>query len=220
MADAIRNVYQKISNHTLSSAFGDSDKRYQYFHPLDRTYKIPNDRFNGHLLLLNFQRMTDPTKFRSVVWEALCNDNFTSTISVCIDKLKGVNISTLPTIYARNRQYPFWLSPRGNGLDCHRTWEALYLDVIPIVWNSTLDPLYVDLPVIIVKDLSDITETFLRTKLKEVAMNKAKIPTVYRFEKLRFSFWRHLILSKSRHSIITGKRVNQCWRGETTTKID
>jgi len=136
-----------------------------------------------------------------------------------MEKSDGVNISALPTIYARNRQYPFWLSPRGNGLDCHRTWEALYLDVIPIVWNSTLNSLYIDLPVIILDKCSEITEQCLRAKLKEIATNKIKNPTVYRFEKLRFSFWRRLVLSKSRHSITTTKRENQCWRAKTTTII-
>lgn len=65
--------------------------------------------------------MADPTGFRARVWEVLCNRNFSSVFVVCIDKPGGVDISALPGIYARNRQYPFWLSPRGNGLDCHRT---------------------------------------------------------------------------------------------------
>ena len=30
-------------------------------------------------------------------------------------------------------QYMFVASPEGNGIDCHRTWEALYLGTIPIV---------------------------------------------------------------------------------------
>ncbi len=33
-------------------------------------------------------------------------------------------------------QYRFVASPEGNGPDCHRTWEALYLGTIPIVRNS------------------------------------------------------------------------------------
>jgi hypothetical protein len=41
------------------------------------------------------------------------------------------------------------VSPPGNGEDCHRTWEALYLGVVPIVfrtaWNAAL---FSDLPVI------------------------------------------------------------------------
>jgi hypothetical protein len=33
-------------------------------------------------------------------------------------------------------KYAFVASPEGNGIDCHRTWEALYLGVIPIVSGS------------------------------------------------------------------------------------
>ena len=32
----------------------------------------------------------------------------------------------------------FCISPDGNGLDCHRHWEALYLKTIPIVTKSFL----------------------------------------------------------------------------------
>ncbi|MCF7865667.1 MAG: hypothetical protein K9M11_04135 [Candidatus Pacebacteria bacterium] len=31
------------------------------------------------------------------------------------------------------QQYKFIISPRGEGIDCHRTWEALYLGLFPIV---------------------------------------------------------------------------------------
>jgi hypothetical protein len=153
------------------------------------------------------------------MWKVFCSRNVTSTFTECIDKPDGVNISALPAIYNRNRQYPFWLSPRGNGLDCHRTWEAFYLDIIPIVWNSTLNPLFVDLPVIILNDWREITEQFLRTKLNEIAKEKIKSPSIYQFDKLRFSYWRHLILNKSRHSMNTTKRENLCWRAKTMNKI-
>ncbi len=191
----------------------------QYSHLLNITHKVLNESVGNRLLLINFQRGNDPTKIRLHMWKVFCSRNVTSTFTECIDKPYGVNISALPTIYNRNRQYPLWLSPRGNGLDCHRTWEAFYLDIIPIVWNSTLNPLFVDLPVIILNDWRDITEQFLRTKLNEIAKKKIKSPSVYRFDKLRFSYWRSLILNKSRHSINTTKRENLCWQGETMNKI-
>lgn len=34
-------------------------------------------------------------------------------------------------------RYQFVASPPGGGLDCHRTWEALYLGVVPIVESSS-----------------------------------------------------------------------------------
>ena len=59
--------------------------------------------------------------------------------------------------WIRQCELMFVLSPMGGGYDCHRTWEALCLGCIPIVKSSGLDPLYADLPVLIVKNWSDVT---------------------------------------------------------------
>ncbi len=61
--------------------------------------------------------------------------------------------------WARHAAFAFEVSPRGNGLDCFRTWEALLLGTIPIVRTSTLDPLFEDeaLPVVVVRDWTEIT---------------------------------------------------------------
>jgi hypothetical protein len=55
-------------------------------------------------------------------------------------------------------QYPFVLSARGNGLDCHRTWELLYLGCIVITKSSSLDPLFSELPVVIVEDWREVRQ--------------------------------------------------------------
>jgi hypothetical protein len=54
------------------------------------------------------------------------------------------------------------VSPHGNGLDCHRTWESLVLGNIVIVKRSSLDPLYEGLPVVIVDDWREIGVDNLR----------------------------------------------------------
>ena len=36
----------------------------------------------------------------------------------------------------RMKDYEFCICPEGNGVDCHRIWEALYLKCVPIVINS------------------------------------------------------------------------------------
>ena len=65
-------------------------------------------------------------------------------------------------VWARHREFAFELSPRGNGIDCHRTWEALILKTIPIVLRSPLDPIYEGLPVAIVDDWDEITPERMR----------------------------------------------------------
>lgn len=48
--------------------------------------------------------------------------------------------------------YKFVASPAGNGLDCHRTWEAIYLGVVPIVENNTMNKSFkkLGLPMILI----------------------------------------------------------------------
>jgi hypothetical protein len=60
-------------------------------------------------------------------------------------------------VWLRHREAVFEASPRGNSIDCHRAWEALFLRSIPIVKTSSLDPMYEGLPVVIVKEWDEIT---------------------------------------------------------------
>lgn len=52
-----------------------------------------------------------------------------------VDQMERVNSRTYRKIAL---DYGFIASPPGNGEDCHRTWEALYLGSIPIVLNSVM----------------------------------------------------------------------------------
>ncbi len=60
-------------------------------------------------------------------------------------------------VWERHSDVSFEVSPRGNSIDCHRTWEALILGTIPIVKSTPLDPIYDGLPVAIVSDWSEVT---------------------------------------------------------------
>jgi hypothetical protein len=67
-------------------------------------------------------------------------------------------------------QYAFEVCPRGYGLDCFRTWECLFLETIPIVKTSALDPLYRDegFPVVIVESFREITGANLKRWQEEI----------------------------------------------------
>jgi len=60
-------------------------------------------------------------------------------------------------LWREKTRYAFVVSPHGNGLDCHRTWESLVLGNIVIVKRSPLDALYQGLPVVIVDRWDEIT---------------------------------------------------------------
>jgi hypothetical protein len=65
-------------------------------------------------------------------------------------------------LWREKSRYAFVVSPHGNGLDCHRTWESLVLNNIVIVKRSSLDSLYEGLPVVIVDQWTEITDVNLR----------------------------------------------------------
>lgn len=79
--------------------------------------------------------------------------------------------------------YKFTLSPPGYGPDCYRHWEAMLMGSIPIIRSSHMDPLYADLPVVIIKDWHEVTEEFLEKKYQEMTAKKFNI------EKLFMEYW-------------------------------
>ena len=72
-------------------------------------------------------------------------------------------------VWQRYQQHSFEASPQGNGIDCHRTWEALLFKTIPIVKTSSIDSVFEDLPVAIVEDWSEVTPDRLAAWREEFA---------------------------------------------------
>jgi hypothetical protein len=106
---------------------------------------------NFHLNMDTFLRSSEAKKRRPARLEAM-------------RKLKGKDYTFFEpkqrarhAVWARHREFAFEISPRGNGIDCHRTWEALILKTIPIVRTSRIDPIYDGLPVAIVNDWDEVT---------------------------------------------------------------
>ena len=71
-------------------------------------------------------------------------------------------------------RYSFVASPPGNGLDCHRTWEAMYLGCVPIVLRSHMTQIYelMGLPVWVIdsfEELRDLTEEQLQARYVELS---------------------------------------------------
>lgn len=78
-------------------------------------------------------------------------------------------------------KYKWIISPHGNGLDCHRTYEAIALGCIPVVKSSTLDIMYKDMPIIILNDWNEISLELLKSKTVE-ALKKYK-------ETITLNYW-------------------------------
>lgn len=89
-------------------------------------------------------------------------------------------------LWRKKSEYAFSVSPHGNGLDCHRTWEDLILGCIVIVKSSPLDNLYQNLPVAIINDWDEITEENLE---KWLLLHKDKFDSPYYKEIISNYYW-------------------------------
>jgi hypothetical protein len=110
--------------------------------------------------------------------EQLKDKEFVVNLNVgTYEKQPSVHCGKVPvwTNYEYTHKSYYTLSPRGAGEDCHRFYEAIYLDSIPIVkrTNTPFDKLYNIFPCLIVDDWCDITEELL-IKNKEEGMQKIK----------------------------------------------
>lgn len=84
----------------------------------------------------------------------------------------------------RSSKYKFHASPQGNGIDCHRTWELLYMGCTPIVIKNKI---YDDwnLPIIQINNWNELTNEFL----KKYIMNTPS----YNMDKSTMSYWKERI---------------------------
>ena len=80
--------------------------------------------------------------------------------------------------------YKFVISPEGNGIDCHRHYEALMAGCIPIMEdNSLIREKYKGCPILFTKDYSEITPRYLEQKYREM------LEQTYDFSKLFLSYY-------------------------------
>lgn len=114
-------------------------------------------------------------------------------LSIIPKNLTYTNLNILKRTVTWNTQsiFAFGLSPCGNGVDCHRTWEILCLGSIPIVMDmgEAFNNLFYDLPVLIVKKWEDITEELLNNTLNDFKQRE------FNYDKLTLNYWINLIKS-------------------------
>jgi len=132
-------------------------------------------------LPIGIENHTGPHKGNFIDIEYLCNNktDFSSKIlnkiycnfSLYTNANRGTVLNNLETKQLAYRdvirsfseycnilkQFLFIASPRGNGIDCHRTWEALYMGSIPIVEKHFMYDSYKNLPIIQIEDWNKLT---------------------------------------------------------------
>ena len=95
------------------------------------------------------------------------------------------------TTFRNQTEFAFVASPFGQDYECIRTWEALCLGCIVILKTSPLDPIYSDLPVLIINDWSEITQPFLDTAIETFKIKHEN--GEFNYDKLTKKYWSLLI---------------------------
>ena len=124
---------------------------------------------------------------------SLHNDRFKERISSLQKIPEGLlhyekNVVKRTANWNQISNFAFVISPAGNGIDCHRTWEALCLGSIPIIKRKgNFETLFRGLPVLFVNEWSDITETLLRKTIEEFKHR------TFQYDKVKLSYWKNEI---------------------------
>jgi hypothetical protein len=108
-----------------------------------------------------------------------------TAMSIIPEKLMTLHLKPVPRtlVWKFIAKHAFVLSPFGNGLDCHRTWEALALGAIPIIRGRHFAALFKGLPVLIVDAWADVKESLLLATLESFKTRS------WNLEKLSLSYW-------------------------------
>lgn len=95
------------------------------------------------------------------------NTNFNER-SYCLQNIEPIinsNKVDFETYLTNLSKSYFCISPNGNGIDCHKHWESLYLNTIPIVTNSINIENYKNLPFLTINDWQDFKNLNLSVDL-------------------------------------------------------
>jgi hypothetical protein len=96
------------------------------------------------------------------------------------------NFTKRTNTWQQMAKYKFILSPFGNGMDCHRTWESIALGCIPIIRSPNFRNLFNEFNVLIVNDWNEITEELLNSYLSSIGNNELNN---INNEKLNLKYW-------------------------------
>lgn len=108
----------------------------------------------------------------------LCSDGYPEII-----RNREGNRKIIKIYLEEMTRHKFVLCPRGNGVDTHRLWEALYSRTIPVVRYEDAHRNFKDLPILFVNDWSEVTEEFLHTEYSKMCSR------AWDYSKMSLKWW-------------------------------
>ena len=198
LEDAIHNVHQKLRQIPIGLDYHTiyANTSHPWLNPLSPAEQSMTTPVAQEIILVEQIRATMTPfyqrKIRIYSNVMLCLDRFNDRVSA-IREIPSDLVFQQQCFLPRTlswkvmKEYAYVLSPFGNGMDCHRTWEALLCGCIPIVRSSVFDELFAGLPVLIVKNWSDISLNLLVATMAEFKdkLDKKEL----RYEKLELAYY-------------------------------
>lgn len=172
------------------------------YHTMMYYTHIRNDRGPKTLPLEQESQIIDLRKTMKPFWDRipLCYGNFHHLTHTKYgnDRVDAINMIPTKLIYYDSKlerhhtfknqtSFAFVVSPFGQDYDCIRTWEALCLGCCVIIKTSPLDSLYTDLPILIIKNWTEITEELLCTTISK--FKQKHLNNEFKYDKLFKHYW-------------------------------
>ena len=117
------------------------------------------------------------------------------TLAICQSYGLKNEITSLTEYHQRLSESKFIISPPGNGIDCHRTWEAMYHKAIPVIEDQFNFFKHIDLPILSVPSIKDF---FALTKIERDVLYE-KIIEGRHYPAMYFDYWQQKII-KSKYT--------------------
>ncbi len=122
------------------------------------------------LLYMNFDTSTNEAK-RKPIQEKFVNKEY----------VKCSGAKSFNEYLVDLRKSKFTISPPGAGIDCHRIWESIAVDTIPIVEKCHNITFYQDMPILVIEDWDVVNENYLNEQYEKIK-NKSR-------KKLYLDYW-------------------------------
>ena len=163
-----------------------------WLHPAHQYVEVPEIKEEKNfinLVYMNFAIRTNESH-RRPIYNHFKDMSWVTTRECDLPEEEYVDSSNLVPIndyFQELYNHKFTISPRGNGVDCGRVWQAICVGTIPIIpYHRNLD-FYQELPILAYNDVNEISESYLNDKWEEIS-NKE-----YDLSKATVSYWRKRI---------------------------
>ena len=159
---------------------------------IDQYVKIPETNVEKNFINLVYMDFSIDTNepHRRPIYEHFKKMDWVTTKECDLTKsdyVNSPNATSTSDYFTGLYNHKFTISPHGNGVDCGRNWQAICVGTIPIIpYHRNLD-FYQDLPIIVYKDINQITKPYLEEKWHEISNKK------YDLSKATTSYWKSRI---------------------------